>query len=400
MGELLLSQVTLPNGTGPTDILIRDGRIAEIGKDLARGGALVEELAGHTVLPAFTDAHVHVDKTVWGSDRWLPTVTGTIAEKIAHNAQIREEWGIPNPVYIANLLDQMVACGSTRIRSHADVDPVMGLRSVEAVREVAEKFAGMLDVEIVAFPQQGLISKPGVSDLIREATSVGATVIGGIDPAGIDGDPVASLNELFTLATSTHSGIDIHMHDHGALGAWEIELICERTIAEGMQGKVTLSHPHALGEAEGAERDRLVELVARAGVNVVTMVSFNFPVLPLRELVAAGATVALGNNSIRNTWSPFGTGDMLQRAMIAATRYEANDDKQLSWILSLVTEGGAALMGVERPVIEVGAPADLVLVKALNEYDAVVTTPPRRLVLKNGIPVARDGLSLRNEGAH
>lgn len=400
MADLLLGDVTLPAGGAPVDILVRDGRIAAIGAGLSRDGVVVEELAGHTVLPAFTDAHVHVDKTVWGSDRWLPTVTGTIAEKIAHNARVRDEWGIPNPTFIANLLDQMVACGSTRIRTHADVDPAMGLRSVETVREVAERFRGLLDVEIVAFPQQGLISKPGVTDLLRDATEVGATVIGGIDPAGIDGDPIRSLDALFALATGTGCGIDIHLHDHGDLGAWEIELICERTIAEGLQGKVTLSHPHALGEAEGAQRARLIDLVAEAGVNVVTMVSFNFAVLPLRELVAAGATVALGNNSIRNTWSPFGTGDMLQRAMIAATRYEANDDAQLSWILSLVTEGGAALMGAERPAVEVGRPADLVVVEALNEYDAVVRTPPRHLVLKGGRPVARDGLVLRNGGAH
>jgi len=393
--DLVLASVRLPSGEGPTEIAISGGRIVAIGSGLAASASRVEDAAGAVVLPALTDAHCHVDKTVWGSGRWLSHSAGrSLADRIANNVRIREEWGIPNREFTTHLLNQIVANGTTRIRTHTDLDTELGLSGVEMVASLAEEFAGRLDIEQVAFPQQGLVGKPGLLALIEQATSAGVSVIGGIDPAGRDRDPVKSLDEMFGLAVRTGCSIDIHLHDHGLLGAWEIDLICERTIAEDMRGRVTLSHAYALGDIDDNEQRRLADLLVEAQIGIVTAVPFDSAVLPLRMLRDVGVPVGLGNDSIRNTWSPFGTADMLQRAMIAGTRYEARSDDELSWILSLATDGGARVMGVEPAVIAVGAPADLVLVEALNEYDAVVSVPPRRLVLKAGVPVARDGEAL------
>lgn len=395
---LVLKSVRLPSGEGPIDIRVSAGRIAEIGDVRILGTDVVEDVGGALVIPALTDAHCHVDKTVWGSGRWLSHMAGaTLADRIANNARVRDEWGIPNVEYTRNLLSQIVVNGTVRIRTHTDIDVELGLRGVEMVNSLASEFAGMLDIQQVAFPQRGLFGNPRVAELIEEAVGSGVSVIGGIDPAGRDRDPVGSLNEIFGLATRTGTEVDIHLHDRGSLGTWQIELVCERTKSEGMQGRVTLSHAYSLGDVAPTAQMQLAEMLADAGVGIVTAIPFNSPVLPLKLLADAGVNVAFGNDSIRNTWSPFGTADMLQRTMIAGTRYEARRDDELRTILAFATEGGARIFGARKPEVAVGGTADLVIVDALNEYDAVVSVPPRKLVIKAGVIVAREGQIVHNE---
>lgn len=390
--DLMLTNVRLPSGEGPINILISEGRIAQIGADLQAPAALVEDCGGQVLLGSFTDAHCHVDKTIWGSGRWLSHESSRVLEdQIAWNAKVRASWGIPNADYTLNLMTHMVANGTTRIRTHVDVDPELGLRAIEMVVACARTLAKCLDVEIVAFPQQGAVGRPDVLQLMEASLAEGASVVGGIDPAGIEKDPKTALDLIFGMAERTGAKVDIHVHDPGSLGAWQIGLVCERAAALGMSGRVTVSHAFALGQVSELEQRSLARQLAVAGVSIATAVPFNSPVLPLRLLTTEGVTVAFGNDSIRNTWSPFGTADMLQRVLIAATRYECRSDQDLRWILSLASEGGARLMGQAIPEVVEGTIADLVLVPALNDCDAVVSTPVRSLVIKRGAIVARDG---------
>lgn len=391
---LLLRSVRVPADEGTaTDVRIRDGRIEAIGPGLSAADASVEECGGALLMPALIDAHCHVDKTVWGTGRWLSHTAGpTVSDRMQYNAEVRDQWGIPSVEYTSNLLAAIVGNGTSHIRTHTDVDPGVGLRGVEVVAECAERFAGLLDIQQVAFPQLGLISKPGTSALIDEATGMGVSVIGGIDPAGRDRDPVGSLNEIFALATRTHCGVDVHLHDPGELGAWQFELICERTAVESMQGRVTISHGFALGEVSAERQAALIELMATSGVSMATAMPFKSPLLPLAALREGGVPVALANDSIRNTWSPFGTGDMLDRAMLIGHRLEYRKDEDLRSLVDMASVGGAAVLGLPEPAgTVVGAPADLVTVDALNVCEAVVAVPTRRLVIHGGRVVARDG---------
>ncbi|KAB2349573.1 amidohydrolase family protein [Actinomadura rudentiformis] len=374
------------------DILIRDGVIAAVGAGTDDSpDAAVIDIPGRLVLPGLVEAHCHLDKTLYGGP-WVPHSAGEpLAERIANDRNRRGELGIPDVDRITALLERMVAAGTSYVRSHTDVDPEVGLRGVEAVRAAAARLDGRVTVEQVAFPQHGVLVNPGTAELLEEALKGGVETIGGIDPAGFDRDPVGQLDLIFGLAERYGAGIDIHLHDGGTLGAFEFELIIERTEAAGLGGRVAISHGYALPQIDAAPRERLIERLAAAGVSLVTGAVYDFPVPPVKKLRAAGANVACGHDGIRDLWGPFGSGDMLERAMHLAYRNTFRRDDDIELALEAATHGGARLLGLGAYGIVPGAPADLVVVQAETPAAAVVTRPVRDLVLKNGRVVARDG---------
>jgi cytosine deaminase len=379
-----------PGGT-PADVLIKDGRIAAIAPSIDAHGAEVEELAGQLVLPAFVDAHCHLDKTLWGGP-WVSNTSGTELVRMIENGRIRRaEFGIPNEGHVTALLEQMVTRGTSYVRTHTDIDPEIGLTGVEAVLAAASRLEGKVTVEQVAFPQCGLLINPGTAVLMEEALKAGVGTVGGLDPAGVDRDPVGHLDIVFGLADKHGARVDIHLHDGGSLGAWEFELIIERTQALGLQGRVVISHAFAIGEVAGGQQDRLAEALAEAGVGLTTCAIYNDPVPPVAKLRDAGANIALGNDGIRDLWSPYGNGDMLERAMHLAYRSFFQTDDDIEIALEAATYGGARALGLAGYGLREGASADLVVVDARTPAEAVMARPTRSLVLKAGRVVARDG---------
>ena len=285
----------------------------------------------------------------------------------------------------------MVVAGTSCVRSHTDIDPEVGLRGVEAVRAAASRLDGRITVEQVAFPQSGLLTNPGTAELLEEALRIGVETVGGLDPAGVDKDPVGHLDVLFGLAEQYGAGIDIHLHDAGTLGAWELGLIADRTKDSGLGGRVTVSHAYGFGQVSAAEQDRLIEQLAEAGVTVLTAAVYSFPVPPIKRLRAAGVNVACGHDGIRDLWGPYGTGDMLERAMHVAYRSGFRRDEDIEVALDAATYGGARTLGLQAYGLAEGAPADIVVVDARTPAEAVVARPVRELVLKAGRVVARHG---------
>lgn len=182
--------------------------------------------------------------------------------------------------------------------------------------------------------------------------------------------------------------------DPGTLGTWQLELIAERTAATGLGGRVTVSHAYGLGQADEATQDRIAARLAEAGVAVVTAAVYNFPVPPIKKLRAAGVTVACGHDSLRDLWGPYGSGDMLERAMHVAYRSTFRRDEDIELALEAATYGGARALGLPAYGLTVGAAADLVIVDARTPAEAVVMRPVRDLVIKAGRPVARTGALL------
>ena len=343
-------------------------------------------------LPGLVDAHAHVDKTLYGG-AWTPhTAENTLADRIGTERRRRSELGLPRAEAMAALLERMVVSGTTHLRTHTDVDPEVGLRRVDAVREAADRMRGRIDVTQVAFPQYGILTQPGTADLLDAALRDGVAAIGGIDPAGVDGDPVRHLDVVFGLAERYGADIDIHLHDGGTLGAWELELIAERTAATGLDGRVTVSHAYALGQVDAAQQARLADRLASAGVSITTAATYNFPLPPLKLLRAAGVNVAAGNDCIRDLWGPYGTGNMLERTMLIAYRSGFRGDEDIELALRAATHGGANVLRLPDYGLAAGAPADLVVVPAEAPAEAVVARPIPTLVLKGGRCVARDGV--------
>ncbi|SDM27172.1 amidohydrolase [Nonomuraea jiangxiensis] len=374
----------LPWGLGgPADLHVRDGLIHRVAPGLEAPGARIVDVSGRLVLPGLVEAHCHLDKTLFG-EPWVPhSADDTLAGRIGNDLSRRAELGVPSVARIGALLERMSAAGTTHVRTHTDIDPLVGLRGVEAVREAAAN--SPVEVRQVAFPQHGVLTNPGTAELLEEALKSGVEAVGGLDPAGIDRDPVRHLDLIFGLAERYGTHLDIHLHDGGSLGGWELELITERTKALGLGGRVTVSHAYALGQLDEPYQDRLAQGFAEAGVAVATAAVYSFPVPPIKKLRAAGVTVACGHDGIRDLWGPYGSGDMLERAMHVAYRSTFRRDEDIELALEAATFGGARALGLEGYGLSPGDRADLVVVPAGSPAEAVVVHPARTLVMKDGV---------------
>jgi cytosine deaminase len=393
---LLLEDIRLPDGAAAA-IAIAEGRIVAIGADaatalppdaprLAGGGALA--------LPGLVEAHAHLDKTLLGMGWYRNAVGPRLIDKIDNERRERQRLGIDPQRQSARQVVLALSKGTTHIRSHVDVDTEIGLAGIEGVAATRERYRAVCDMQIVAFPQSGLLVRPGTLELMAAAMRAGADVVGGLDPCAIDRDPKAHVDAIFALAEKTGAGLDIHLHEPGELGGFSMELIIERTRAHGMQGRVVISHAFCLGMADAAYVARLVEALAATRIAIMTHGAPYRPVPSVPQLHAAGVVLCCGSDGIRDTWGPYGNADMLERAMIVGLRNNLRRDDELDLAVGMITTGGARALGLEGYGLVPGAWADLVLVDAETPADAVVSRPPRRLVLKRGDPVARAGEAL------
>jgi cytosine/creatinine deaminase len=387
---LTLSNVR-PWGAEPVDVVITDGVVTDVLPAAAESAGERVDGRGLLALPGLVNAHAHVDKSWWGRP-WVsyggePTTQG----RIAHERAERDKYGIPSVAAVTAVLREFLRHGTTATRTHVDVDLGVGKRGIETVREAAAALDGAVDVQIVAFPQDGVMRRPGVLELLDQAAAAGATSIGGIDPASIDRDPVAQLDGLFDIAARRGVGIDIHLHDGGELGAFQYELIIDRTLRTGLQGKVTISHGFALGELPAQRQAELLDRLGDAGISWATVAPVGSAPLPWRGMRDRGIAIGLGTDGIRDLWSPFGDGDMLRIALGFARLHGLRTDDDLSYAVQLATTRAAGFVHRASQDLVPGARADIVLLDAENVPDAVVRAPRRQVVITGGRVVVEDG---------
>jgi len=372
--------------------------ITPVGAGESAGAAVVDGRGG-VLVPSFSDVHVHLDSTRLGlpfrprtgeEGRW-----GRIMNDRAHwrsaEASVAER--------ATSTLATMIAKGATRVRSHAQVDADSGLEKFEGVLAAREAHRERSDVEIVVFPQVGVFVEPGVVELLDEALSLGGDLLGGIDPCEIDRDPVRHLDAVFALAEKHGVGLDIHLHERGALGLFSMDLIAERIEALGLQGRVSISHAFALASPDRGVA-AAIERLASLDVALTTIAPGHGAELPLLDLLAAGVRVGLGMDGQRDYWSPWGTGDMLERTFLLAHGQGFDDDVDIEHALTVATWGGATVIdpslrrlgGVaDRPGLAVGDPSELVVLRGDTPTAAVMDRDPARLVVHRGAVVASGG---------
>ncbi|MFF0342313.1 amidohydrolase [Kribbella sp. NPDC004875] len=396
MTSFLLADVR-PWGGAAVDIRVVDGAISDITPTGPAGGSGVAadqqriDGRGLLALPGFVNAHAHVDKSWWGQPWVSYGGEATTQGRIAHERAERDKYGIPSVAGTQAVLREFLRHGTTATRTHVDVDLGVGLRGIANVHEAAAALDGAVDIEIVAFPQDGVLRRPGVLELLDQAAAEGATSIGGLDPASIDRDPVGQLDALFEIAARRGVGIDIHLHDRGDLGAFQYELIAERTVQAGLHGKVNVSHGFALGELPPARRAEMVDQLGAAGISWTTVAPVNSAPLPWREMRTAGVAIGLGTDGIRDLWSPYGDGDLLQVARQFARLHGLRADEDLTYAIELATTHAAPFVHRENHGLTPGARADIVLLDAENVPDVLVRAPRRELVIAGGQVVVRDG---------
>ncbi len=384
MSELLLRNVR-PLGGTPADMLIRGEQIVAIDTNLAAtAGARVIDGGGGLLLPGLVEGHAHLDKTLWGAAWYRNAVGPTRLDRIENERSWRATAGHDAAARSLALALAYLANGTTRLRTHVDIDTEIGLQHLHAVQQTETALAGALDMQIVAFPQSGLIGRSGTEALMDAALHEGADIVGGIDPCAIERDPVRALDVLFDLAVRHGKPLDIHLHEPGEMGAFSLDLILERTAALGLQGKVVISHGFCLGGIPELDRDALLARMASLGVAIATTAPAGTPVPPLAACRAAGVTIFGGNDGIRDTWTPYARPDMLDRAMHIGLRNALRRDDEIAWACECVTSSAARGCGFADYGLVAGCRADCVLVAAETIAEAVAATPARQLVVAGG----------------
>ncbi|MGV8938727.1 MAG: amidohydrolase family protein [Allorhizobium sp.] len=394
MPDLLIKN-TRPLGGKAADILIRNGRIETIGTNLSAEGVAVEDAGGLIAIPGLVDAHTHLDKSLLGYPWYSNEVGPRLIDKIDNERRVNREYGLDAHVQSMRQSLQSVAFGTTLIRSHVNVDTDQGMAAIEGVLETRRQLEGVVEIEIVAFPQSGLLRRPGTLELLDQAMAMGADLVGGLDPCGMDRDPKGHVDAIFAIAEKYGKGIDIHLHEGGSLGAFSMELVFERIRAHGMQGKVAISHAFCLGDPDWNITQALIDTCAELDVPILTTAPPSREVPSLKRLHAAGVRFGAGVDGFRDTWGPYGNGDMLERAMLLGMRNNLRRDDELATAIYVCTTGGALVMERKDHALVEGGRGDVVLVAGETLGEALVTHAPRALVVTAGAVVARDGQSLR-----
>lgn len=366
-----------PMGGAPADIAIADGRIAAITPSTEGGPALL-------ALPGLVEGHCHLDKTLWGRPWWRNAIGPDREDRIRNEQLMRGELGMDPFREGKALAEAHLRAGTTRIRSHVDIDPESRLRHVEALLRLREAMAGRVEIQLVAFPQDGIVRSPGAKEWVEEALRLGCDVVGGMDPSVVDRDPVRHLDAVFGLAERHAKPVDVHLHEPGELGAFAIELMVERTRALGLGGRVTVSHGFALGEIAPARAEALLERMAEAGVAICSSAPPAKAVPPLRRARALGVTLFSGNDNIRDMWAPYNAPNMLERAALMGLKHDMRQDAEVEIAFETVSTMAAKGCGFAGYGLEVGARADIILLDAETLAEAVVTRRPPLRVVSHG----------------
>lgn len=388
--DATLRNVRLPDAEGPYDVIIENGLVSDIVAydPLAfRPGTGIDG-RGNLALPAFVDGHVHLDKTYLGVD-WVSHVgDDSVRARIDLEKALRETHRPSLYHRATTLARQMLAHGTTGLRSHIDIDEVCRLKSLETILMLRQDMQDLLDIQLVAFPQSGSILSPTVLQDLETALRLGADVLGALDPSSIDGNPEASLNATFDLASRLGVGIDMHLHEAGETGARVIENVCRRVSALGMKGHVVISHGFCLADLA---QDRLAQLgdqMSEAGVALMTSAPGPGPLVPITALIERGVQVFCGSDNIRDPWAPFGNGDMLDRAHLLAYRGDLRTDDGLALAFDCATRFPAEVLGFSPRGPQIGAQADIVLLPSPSVQRAVCDIPASRQVIRKGREVA------------
>lgn len=354
------------------NLKIEDGKIAEITKEMPKEHAQQVDAHFNLLLPSLRDMHIHIDKTYYGGPwKACTPITNGIFTRLEEEKQLLPKLLPTAQERAEKMIELYLKNGHTHIRTHCNVDPVIGLKNLEATVNALAKYEDVLTYEIVAFPQHGLLKSDSVQ-LIRDAMKNGATLVGGVDPATVDRNIEKSLYTIYDIAVENNKGVDIHLHDPNSLGAFTYKRMAHYTKEAGLKGRATISHGIALGDLNGEEIVEMAEILREQEIDVTTTVPVNRPTLPIPALDKLGIGISVGHDSITDHWSPFGTGNTIQKLSILAERFRLMDEGGLASALKYGTGGVTPLNEAGEQVWpKVGDEATMMLVDATCSAQAI-----------------------------
>jgi len=401
MLDLLVRNATLPDGRTRMSIAIQDGRIIELTEGLAAPAHETLDAQGLLVSPPFVDAHFHLDSALtYGQPR--VNASGTLLEGIAL-------WGELKPTLTHDAIvqralqycDMAVARGLLALRSHVDTSHP-SLLPVQALLEVKQRVAPYLDLQLVAFPQDGVLRSPGGLDNLKRALDLGVDVVGGIPHfERTQAQGAESIRILCELAAAQGKRVDMHCDESDDPLSRHVETLAFETQRVGLQGRVTGSHLTSMHSMDNYYVSKLIPLMAEAGLGVVANPLINITLqgrhdtYPKRrgmtrvpELMAAGLTVAFGQDCVMDPWYGLGSADMLDVAHMGLHVSQMTSQAAMRQCFEAVTTHPARLLGLEGYGLEAGCHADFVLLHARDTVEAIRLRAARLVVFRRGRQVA------------
>jgi cytosine deaminase len=405
--DLLIRNARLRGREQPVDIAIERGRITAVDPGLPAAAAQTIDAAGDLVVPGFVNLHLHADKALLG-EVMRPNVSGTLPEAIEITNDFKRKYDPPEVAQRASrVIETGIKNGTTFFRLFADVGTIGGLRAAQGLLLVREKYKGYCDIQVVAFPQEGIVRDPGAAELLAEALKEGCDVVGGLPwYEYTDEEARAHIDICFDLAK--RHDLDIHMlvDDTDDANSRSLEYLALKTMREGFHGRVAASHCGAMAGYNDVYAAKVIDMVATANVTISSNTHINLVcsaridrepkrrgIARVKELLARGVNVVSSQDDVDDPYYPFGKPDQLEVALMMAHSAQLTLPHELEQVFDMVTVNGARAARLPDYGITPGDKADLVVIGAPSVRAALRLQPPRRHVVKNGVEVARTSIT-------
>jgi cytosine/creatinine deaminase len=393
---LLLRACRLPDRPGLWDVAMAEGRIAGIAGHVPGAPAVGEaiEAGGSLATAGLVEAHIHLDKALLSAR--ISAAATTVQEAIRLVGEAKRTFTVDDiQARARQALDLAVAAGTTTMRTHVEVDPIVGLTGMEALLALKAEYAPAIDLQLCAFAQEGIVQTPATEGLLRRALQMGADLVGGC-PYN-DTDAVKHIDIVFRLAEAFGVDVDFHVDFFDEPDHLHVREVIARTIRAGWQGRVAVGHLTELAALPPTQQDEIIAGLREAGIGVIALpatdlylmgrgddVSPRRGLTPVRRLLAAGVPVALATNNLRNPFTTVGTADLAHMAFLGAVAAHMGTPEDLRELVATITTHPARILRVADYGLAVGGRADLVLWDCAEVEDIVAALPGRRLVLKAG----------------
>ena len=404
MIELKITEASLLGRKGLWDIALctdtkGSAQIIEVAPQITAPANTVVEAQGKLVIPGFVDAHMHLDKALL-LDR-CQSVEGTFDEAMRETLRAKQSFTVEDIQARARCaIAQAISFGTTAMRSHVEVDPVVGLTGMKALLPLRREYAWGITLQLAVFAQEGITNQPGTEDLLRQAMTMGADLIG--SAPYVDPDPEQNIRIIFDIAQEFNCDVDFHLDFLDNDAPLSLPFVIEETQRRGWQNRVCLGHMTKLAGLPPTELEAIAHSVRAAGISILALPASDIYIMsrkdthnvrrgvaPIHTLAQLGVNAGLATNNVQNLFTPFGDGDVLKICTLLAQVLQMGTAASHELCLEMATTRAAQAIGIDSYGIAPGKVADLVILDATSATEAVAAAPVGRTVIKQGRVVSR-----------